>query len=203
MAMPEIRRATVDDLPTLAHIHKIAYSRSHFTSLLPNEVLMRYYGYFFGEDVEIWLAVDGSVHYASEGIPVDGVLGFSVFGFGIPEKIAMFKRECRLDILSASLRHPFRAAKKVLGALITRLERKRAYSPADFLLLSIAVAKPRCGVGRSLLNVMLSVAKQKQCKSVGLYVNADNFGAINAYFSAGFVILHFQGGQFYMEKILE
>lgn len=201
--MPEIRRATVDDLPTLAHIHKIAYSRSHFTSLLPHEVLMRYYGYFFGDGAEIWLAVDGPVHYESGGISVDGVLGFSVFGFGIPEKIAIFKRECRLDILLASLRHPFRATKKVLCALSSRLERKRAYSPADFLLLSIAVAKPRRGVGRRLLGAMLSKATQRKCKSVGLYVNADNFGAINAYFSAGFVILHVQGGQFYMEKILE
>lgn len=198
--MPKIRRATVDDLPTLAHIHKIAYSRSHFTALLPDEVLMRYYGYFFSEGAEIWLAVDEAVHYEGGGSPVEGVLGFAVFGFGIPEKIAIFKRECRLDILSTSLRHPVRAAKKVFGALIARLVSKRAYSPADFLLLSIAVAKPRRGVGRSLLNAMLEIAKRKECKAVGLYVNADNVGAINAYFSAGFVILNLQGGQFYMEK---
>lgn len=201
--MTEIRRATAADLPTLARIHKIAYSRSHFTALLPDEVLMRYYGYFLGEGAEIWLAVDDSVDDEGVGVPGDGVLGFAVFGFGIPEKIAIFKRECRLDIISVSLCHPVRAAKKFFSVLISSLVRKKAYLPADFLLLSIAVAKPRRGIGRSLLNAMLEIAKQKECKAVGLYVNADNFGAINTYFSAQFIILHFQGAQFYMEKIFE
>lgn len=201
--MTELRQATVDDLSELVRIHKLAYSKSHFTALLPDEVLMRYYGYFLDEGAEIWLAVDDSVHYEGGAFSVDEILGFSVFGVGIPEKIAIFKRECRLDILLASLLHPLRAAKKFLEVLISRLDFKRDFLPAEFLLLSIAVANPRRGVGRRLMNAMLSMAAQKKYKSVGLYVKEDNIGAINSYFSVGFVILHFQGGQFYMEKILE
>ena len=201
--MTELRRATVDDLSALARIHKLAYSKSHFTALLPDEVLMRYYSFFVNDDAEIWLAVDEAVDCKGLNSPVGAVQGFAVFGFGIPEKISVFKRECRLDILLASLHHPLRAAKKVFSALIAKLLSVNAYLPADYLLLSIAVAKPRSGVGRSLLNAMLNKAKQEGCTSVGLYVNADNFSAINAYFSVGFSILDFQGGQFYMEKLIE
>lgn len=201
--MIKLRLASVDDLPTLVRIHKLAYSKSHFTSLLPEDVLIRYYRYFINDDVEIWLAVDESVDSSGLDSPTGSPLGFAVFGFGIPEKISVFKRECRLDILLASLHYPLSTAKKIFRILVSRTLRVNAYSPADYLLLSIAVAKPRSGVGRSLLNALLVRARQKGCQSVGLYVNADNFGAINAYFSVGFSISDFQGGQFYMEKILE
>ena len=200
--MNRFPRATAADLPTLARIHKTAYSRSHFTALLPDKVLMRYYVNFFNEGSEIWLALDDAVNFKEVVIPVEGVLGFAVFGFRIPEKIARFKQECRLDIFYTSLLHPWRASKKVFGGLISKLENKKAFTPTDFLLLSIAVARPGCGVGRSLLNAMIEIAKQQECKAVGLYVNSDNVGAINVYFSMGFVISHFQGRQFYMEKKL-
>lgn len=198
--MLKTRRATINDLATLARIHKIAYPRSHFSSLLPDKALMKYYGYFLGEGAEILLAEDDLVYYEPGAASIETAMGFAVFGFGIPEKIEIFKRECRFDILSVSFLNPFKAANKVLGALVSSLVNKRTSVPANFLLLSIAVVKPRCGVGRSLLNGMLELAIQKECKSVGLYVNVNNLSAINAYFSAGFIIMGMQGGQFYMEK---
>lgn len=200
--MSEFRRATVDDLPILAHIHKTAYSRSHFTALLPDKVLMRYYSYFLGDGSEICLALDGAAHCDGACVAVESVQGYAVFGVGIPEKIARFQRECRRDIIFSSLLHPWSAARKILNAALSRLKRQKVYAPSEFLLLSIAVATPRRGVGRSLLNAMLGIAQQERRKVAGLYVNADNVSAINAYFSAGFVIAHFQGGQFYMERTI-
>lgn len=201
--MPEFRRATADDLPTLARIHKIAYSRGHFTALLPDDVLARYYGYFVDDGSEICLALDGTPRCDAECLPSESVLGFAVFGSGIPEKIARFKRECLRDIFFASLRHPWSAARKTLNAVFSRLESRPAYPPAKFLLLSIAVAVPRRGVGRRLLSAMLETAQRRGCKRAGLYVNADNICAINVYFSAGFLIVDFQNGQFYMEKAFD
>ncbi len=183
--MTELRRATVDDLSALALIHKLAHSQSHLTALLPYEVLMRYYRYFFNDDAKIWLALNESVDCTRRSSPIEGILDFASFGLGIPEKISVFKHACRLDFLLASLHPPLRAAKKVFSALMARITSVDAYSPTDYLLLSIAVAK------------------QNGCSSVRLCVNSDNFSAINAYFSAGFSISNFQGGQFYMEKILE
>lgn len=193
------RRATADDLLILARIHKKAYSRSHFTALLPDKVLLRYYGYFLDGGSEIYLAL-GNVDDCEvrDGVVAE-VQGFAVFGEDIPERIARFKQECFNGIFLTSLRHPWMAVRKALVALAARLSGEPSYPPADFLLLSIAVAVPRCGIGRCLLGIMLDVAQQRGCRTVGLYVNADNVSAVNAYFAAGFVVKDCRSGQFYME----
>lgn len=193
------RRASADDLPVLARIHKMAYSPSHFTALMPDEILKRYYSYFLDGGSEIWLALgDANEGEVKNGI-VGEVQGFAVFGEGIPERIALFKRECFNDILFTSLRHPWSAVRKALVALSARLSRQPSCSQAKFLLLSIAVAVPRCGIGSCLLDVMLNTASRRCCGTVGLYVNADNVSAVNAYFAAGFVVKNCRSGQFYME----
>lgn len=188
-----LRLATATDLPVLARIHKQAYSRKHFTALLPNATLERYYGYFLSNGSEVLLAVkqdDGGDETA---------VGFAVYGQGIPERIARFKREASKDILMTSLRHPLQAFLKLTVALWSSLSTESGYTPADFLLLSIAVSQKGGGIGGRLLRAMLERAQKNHAPKVGLYVNADNLTAINAYFAAGFVLRHYLSGQFYME----
>lgn len=188
----QLRLATQADLPVLARIHKVAYSRSHFTALLPDQTLVWYYGHFLTDGAEITLAVHG-----------DEVLGFAVYGTQLPARIAAFKKTAARDILMTSIRHPVIASRKLLNAVLAGLTTKPVLAPADFLLLSIAVAKPGCGVGGKLLRHLSLAAQQRGESVVGLYVNADNTNAINAYFSAGFVMRQHHSGQFYMEKHLE
>lgn len=188
----QLRLATLVDLPVLAHIHKVAYSLSHFTALLPDQTLVSYYGHFLSDGAEITLAVHG-----------DDVLGFAVYGTRLPERIAAFKKAATRDILMTSIRNPVIASRKLLSAVLARCTAKQALAPADFLLLSIAVAKPGRGVGGYLLHHLCLAALQRGEPTVGLYVNADNTRAINAYFAAGFVMRQHQSGQFYMEKHLE
>ena len=102
-----------------------------------------------------------------------------------------------------SVRNPVIASRKLLSAIWARLAAKPVLAPADFLLLSIAVAKPGHGVGGHLLRHLCLAAQQRHERAVGLYVNADNITAINAYFTAGFVMRQHLSGQFYMEKQLE
>lgn len=186
-----IRLATAADLATIAKIHKAAYSRGHFTALLSETVLMRYYEAFLSEGTEISLAVDKGAGAVARG--------FSVYGVGVPEKIAAFKKACAKDILLTSLRHPWLATGKALKAVRGRILNREAYPPADFLLLSIAVARPMGGAGKMLLNDMIAVARQRGHRTVGLYVNADNIRAINAYCATGFRIRELLDGQYYME----
>lgn len=188
----QLRLATQADLPVLARIHKVAYSRSHFTALLPDQTLVSYYGYFLTDGAEITLAVHG-----------DEVLGFAVYGTQLPARIATFKKTAARDILVTSIRNPVIATRKVLSAVLARLTTKQVLVPANFLLLSIAVAKPGRGVGGELLRHLSLAAQQRHEPAVGLYVNADNTNAINTYFSAGFVMRQHHSGQFYMEKHLE
>lgn len=192
-----LRLATASDLAVLASIHKQAYSRSHFTSLLPNQTLERYYAYFLDGGSEVLLAVK------IDDSGLEAPLGFAVYGQGIPERIAQFKRAALREILMTSLRHPLQAFRKVSGAMWSRLSAGLVYAPSNFLLLSIAVSHKGSGIGGRLLQAMLSSAQKSRTKTVGLYVNADNLNAINAYFAAGFVMRHYVSGQFYMEATCE
>jgi ribosomal protein S18 acetylase RimI-like enzyme len=197
------RRATSADLATLARIHRIVYSSNHFTALLGDSALARYYSYFLQEPCEIRLACSGSEDRDRQCRGPEDVEGFAVFGEGIPDRIARFKQECFREILITAARHPVRAARKSLLSAYSRLTRQAEYPPADFLLLSIAVVVPRRGTGGRLLRSTLEAARSRGAGSVGLYVNADNISAINAYFAAGFVIKDFRVGQYYMERVLD
>lgn len=197
------RRARSGDLATLARIHRIAYSSNHFTALLGDSALARYYSYFLQEPCEIRLACSGSEDRDRQCCGPEHVEGFAVFGEGIPDRIARFKQECFSEILITAARHPVRAARKSLRSAYSRLTRQAEYPPADFLLLSIAVVVPRRGTGGRLLRSTLEAARSRGAGSVGLYVNADNISAINAYFAAGFVIKDFRVGQYYMERVID
>ena len=185
--------AVMADLARIAQIHRMAYSRNHFTALLPPEALMRYYSPFLSDGTDIRLALDD-----------DGVVqGFSVQGTGIPEKIAAFKKAGARDILATSLQHPVISGRKFLKAIRSRFARHAPCTPADFLLLSIAVARPMQGAGGALLRKAMATARERGHDTIGLYVNSDNIRAINAYSTAGFRIREIVEGQYYMEAQLE
>lgn len=188
-----LRRAAAADLPAIAAIHKTAYSRNHFTAFLPERMLIDYYRAFLGGRSEICLAVET---YADG---VERIAGFSVHGLQIPEKIAAWKRQGAGGIVRTSIRHPLSAVKKIVRSGATRLKLKPPYPPADFLLLSIAVARPRLGLGKLLLREALAAAWRGGHARVGLYVNTDNLGAINAYCATGFRFKDLTTGQYYME----
>jgi ribosomal protein S18 acetylase RimI-like enzyme len=188
----QLRLATQTDLPVLVRIHKVAYSRSHFTALLLDKTLASYYGYFMSGGAEIALAVYG-----------DEVLGFAVYGTQLPARIAAFKKTATRDILMTSIRNPIIASRKLFNAVLARLTTKHMLKPSNFLLLSIAVANPGRGIGGYLLRHLCLAAQQRGELTVGLYVNADNINAINAYFATGFVMRQHHRNQFYMEKHLE
>ena len=192
-----LRLAIESDLPVLARIHKLAYSRKHFTALLSHETLARYYASFLGEGSEILLAI--MMDESGAEIP----LGSAVYGRGIPERIKRFKREASKDILITSLHHPFLAIGKFAGAFWAKLIAGPVPPPPDFLLLSIAVREKNCGIGGRLLKEVLAGARKINVKNVGLYVNVENMLAINAYFSAGFRLRQYNNKQFYMEITLE
>ncbi len=192
-----LRLATESDLAVLALIHKQAYSQNHFTALLSNETLARYYAYFLGDGSEVLLAIK------KDSSGAETVLGFAVYGQGIPERIGRFKRDSLKEIFFSALRHPLKAIYKFTVTLKSRLIGVSTYKPANFLLLSIAVSDKGAGIGGRLLSAMLASAKKDNLKIVGLYVNVNNLNAINAYFAKGFTIQHYLNGQFYMEAFIE
>lgn len=192
-----IRPAQEQDLCRIAEIHLRAYSTNHFTSRLPASVLERYYRLFLGDGAETLLLVENG------GDSGETVLGFAVFGRDIGAKIARFKRENFRAIAAASLRNPVAAAGKLGRQVWSRARGGKPIPCADHLLLSIAAARPGTGSGRALLEAFIARTAAKGEARVGLYVNADNLGAINVYVSEGFVFRGFHGGQYYMERSLQ
>jgi ribosomal protein S18 acetylase RimI-like enzyme len=191
-----IRPAQERDLPRIAEIHLKAYSANHFTSRLPASVLERYYGLFLGDGAETLLLVEDSESLG------ETILGFAVFGREIGTKISRFKRENFRAIAATSLRNPIAAAGKLARQVWNRATRGKPTPCADHLLLSIAAARSGTGSGRALLEAFVARTAAKGEVRVGLYVNANNLGAINVYVSAGFVFRELHGGQYYMERSL-
>lgn len=186
-----IREATTRDLPAIARLHRAAYSEAHFTSRLSAEALSAYYGLFLGGGSQITVLTPAAAD--------DELLGFAVFGRGIPARIAHFKRDHRVDIGRAALRHPFAAANKLLSRFASAMRSRSPVQPSDYLLLSIAVGRPGIGTGGRLLDDVLERARAANEEIVGLYVNFDNVKALNSYISRHFHIRDLQGGQYYME----
>lgn len=189
-----LRPAVEADLESIAKVHLAAYSKSHFTSLLPAKVLISYYGIFLRGGVEVIVAAKAS--------NPDDIVGFAVFGRNIPQLISIFKRLHRPDILRASIAHPFTSVRKVLNLLAKRRSPSADHLPCDFLLLSIASSLSRAGVGGMLLDNLSARASEQSEDRVGLYVNADNVGAMNAYVKDGFRFICLIHDQYYMEKTL-
>ena len=178
----------------IAKVHLAAYSKNHFTSLLPAKVLISYYDIFRRGGVEIIVAAKAS--------NPDEIVGFAVFGPNIPQLIATFKRLHRADILRTSIAHPVTSLRKVLNLIAKRRSPSADHVPCDFLLLSIASSLPRAGVGGILLDTLSVRASEQSEHRVGLYVNADNVGAMNAYVKDGFRFNCLIHDQYYMEKAL-
>ena len=177
-----LRSAVESDLESIAKIHLIAYSKSHFTSLLPAAVLISYYGIFLRGGVEIVVATKVSN-------PND-IVGF-----------ASFKRLHRRDIVRASLAHPLTSILKLLNLLAKRRSPNADHLPCGFLLLSIASSLPRAGIGGMLLDALSARASEQHEDTVGLYVNSDNIGAMNAYIKDGFRFVCLIHNQYYLEKL--
>lgn len=197
--MDEARRfrlAGPEDLPQIVDIHLRAYSRRHFTSRLPVKVLERYYRLFLADGTQTLLLVEIGANVG------ETILGFAVFGRGIGEKIKRFKRNNSFAIFAASIRHPVAATGKILRQLRARATTAPAFASADHLLLSIAVARPGLGAGKALIKEFLACSARQGAERVGLYVNADNLAAINAYVRQGFLFKDLRGSQYYMECAL-
>lgn len=192
-----VRVASEADLGAIAEIHLKAYSRDHFTSRLSRRALVDYYRYFLSDGAQTLLLEQRS------GAEVSEMLGFAVFGRNIGLKIAQFKRRNQKDILQATVANPITAGRKILRLIWDRLTQRAGREPADFLLLSIAVAKPGMGAGSQLLDAFIDRARIDGADRVGLYVNVDNIPAINAYINKDFAFVEVRGRQFYMERNLQ
>lgn len=190
-----LRPGTEQDLLAMAKVHRAAYGPGHFLALLPEESLVEYYRLFLGSGSRALVADASAAEQSST------LAGFAVFGTDIGPRIGLFKRRQRTTILRTALAHPLVAGRKVALGLLGDGE-STPHRPATCLLLSIAVAGARRGVGSLLLQAMMHAAAEAGESQLGLYVRHSNVGAVNAYLRAGFRIVASMKDQYYMEVTL-
>ncbi len=189
--MNQMVKATKDDLKNIAQVHKKVYSKSHFTSLFSLELLEVFYSYFLDNGSSILLAVDNKKN----------IQGFIVSGINISDKISKFKSKEKFNIWLTAILHPITATKKMITQVYNKLFKQHSkYDEADYLILSIAVAVQRKGIGSLLLNESTLISQEQGYKHLGLYVRVGNVSALNLYLKDNYKIIAYNSGQYYMEK---
>lgn len=193
-----IRTASSDDLVEMARIHRAVYSSEHFLALLPEATLVEYYRMFLADGSQGLIAE----HDATGSSPVT-MAGFAVFGGGLGPRIDRFKRIHRAAIARTALKHPLIVLRKVVMGAFGAGRARNLHSPAEWLLLSIAVSGARRGVGSALMTGMLQEASDAGQRALGLYVRHSNIPALNAYLRMGFSIIESVSDQYYMETAIK
>lgn len=184
-----------DNLDDVAVIHANSYPVDHISGSMGHELIVKYYSLFVSGENLFFGCVDDS--QASE------LLGFVVFGTGLPDKIAKFKIENRINLVKFFVFSPyalFLYAMKRISSFAMRADR---FDEADNIILSIAVTKNTTGVGSFLMSSIDSYCHDKGISKIGLYVACSNVNALNFYCKTGFKVRAFVSGQYYMEKNYE
>lgn len=185
--------ASEEDLIKVVKLHKQQYSRLHFTSLFPDDLLFRYYKHFLRDGC-------GIVTCRLNADMNSDVDGFVACGENVPQKIALFKKNSRVALLKTALQNPLATAKKIIGAVYYKFfDSPVAVAEAPFLIISIVSNKMVRGIGEILLKKCCDVAKGMGHKVIGLYVRVSNLGALKFYLRNGFKIMGYNSGQYYME----
>ena len=192
--MVSIRLASTNDLPVIASIHKMSYSKIHLTSLFSNKLLEKYYSYFLDHDCKIFLSVQTICGQ-------EEILGFVVCGINIGKKISLFKSQKKFQILRDIIFYPIQIIKKILKDVYSSLlDTKISFIETDFLILSIVSSKKVKGIGSILLEYCRNYSLANNYKRIGLYVRVSNIPAINTYLKNGYQIVGYTSGQYYMEQ---
>ncbi len=116
------RLATEQDLPEIARIHIIAYSRSYFTSRVPGHELQKNCRYLPQSETNMPAALP--INCAETGRK-RAIEGWSVYDAGTPDTIALFKKRGLRHILITWLKHLWIASWKSLNAGLASVAKKR------------------------------------------------------------------------------
>lgn len=184
----EINEAKEKELKAISLVHKKAYGKSHFTSLFSSNLLSDYYRYFLTGESKILIYVES-----------DEILGFIVFGKSISKKIKHFKKNNKLLIFFTALKNPLSSFKILLKKVIKFKISKNKFRESSFILLSVASMASNKKVGYKLMKAMINEAIYNKETNIGLYVNMNNFRALNLYKKLNFKIQNQISNQFYME----
>ncbi|WP_286717305.1 GNAT family N-acetyltransferase [Thalassolituus sp. UBA2009] len=188
----DVTSAHLDDV---ASIHAASYPVDHISGSMGRDLIVKYYSEFLTDENSFFGCV-------REGVGTD-LIGFVVFGKGLPVRIHKFKRENRLKIIKFFLSRPAVSLRFILKRLSAIIQKSDRFDEAENLILSIAVSGDSAGAGSFLMGAVDSYCNSNGVDKLGLYVACSNVRALNFYYKVGFKARAFVSGQYYMEKNFE
>lgn len=186
---------TISHLDAVASIHAASYPADHISGSMECELIVRYYSEFLIDENSFFGCV-------RDGLATD-LIGFVVFGKGLPVRVAKFKRENRLNIIKFFLSRPTISLRFILKRLSALIQKADHFDEAENLILSIAVSGDSVGAGSFLMGAVDNYCTSNGVDKLGLYVACSNVRALNFYYKVGFKVRAFVSGQYYMEKNFE
>ena len=184
-----------EHLKSVASIHSTSYPEDHVSGSMTQQLIVDYYTEFLSGENFFYGCVSDSLNRE--------LLGFVVFGKGLPDRVTKFKRNNRLSLIIFFLSHLNIFYRLIFKRLVASFQRKDNFEEAENLILSIAVKKGASGVGPFLMDAIDKCYKKNEVSKLGLYVACSNVRALNFYYKNGFKVKAFVSGQYYMEKEYE
>jgi ribosomal protein S18 acetylase RimI-like enzyme len=166
------------DLLEICRLHKLSFDKAHFTSVLPERLLQKYYEKII-EKCEY-----GIILYTPEGTGI----GFAVGGKDLSGLINPFIKNNFFQLLWLLIMHPRFLIEKVRGVLSLIFKKQNIISEAEVILLSITTNPDleMKGKGSAVLAEFEKLLTQFGINSYGLGVRRNNKKAIDFYLRQGF-----------------
>lgn len=170
-----------NDLDNICLIHKRSFDSSHFTSVLPFNVLKKYYDKIISNCEYKVMIYENDSNY-----PV----GFAIGSKNVSGILNSFIREQFFTLIFILLKNPIFLFEKISSIIFSFTSKEPTASKAEAVLLSISV-NPELemrGKGLIVLSEFENVLKEAGIKTYNLGVRRSNKKAISFYKRNGFLL---------------
>jgi ribosomal protein S18 acetylase RimI-like enzyme len=190
-----IRKAKISDLESICSVHKYAFDKDHFSSILPQPLLVKFYSELLRNN-----------HYNYIAINEDNrILGFIVAGRNTGSAINTFIKRSLLSLFLVLLKNPRFLSQKIRLVINKLIYKNEFHSQAGLRLLSIAVIKDSVhkGIGTQLIRHFENELIGNDIFIYGLSVKKHNQNAINFYIKNHFEVEKEEKEAYYFVRKLE
>lgn len=177
----QARRINLEDVRKLARIHKLSFSKDHFTANFNLKLLEKYYSYLISYHKYCIILEDDKKQLA----------GFLIAGCNVDVPIRNFLKENFFSVFIALLTNPKFILEKLLE-IIKRILNRNKEKRDNIVSVYIITMNPEVGykgAGKILLDEFEKILVSENIMNYVLSVRKENKPAINFYKRNGFLLI--------------
>ncbi len=167
-----IRTIEKNDIPEIVKLHKLVFSKDHFSSIFPSKLLVKYFITLYKHHKFKFVAVENL-----------NILGYLIGGFNPEIPVNNFLRKHLLSIIFILIMNPKFLLEKIHGFVSSIFSNQVNVHKNSVSIYLIAVSNTvqKRGIGKELLNHFEQKLLANKISSYTLAVRIDNFNAIEFY----------------------